>query len=211
MSECIIHPPLRGQWTIYNPPGHPKQAYDFLAVNEHKSLYTRGGFFRHALSFISVSDTLTWGQSVYAPVGGKVIAAHDGEADRMKISFIFDLFRLLLNQPKASKGFAAFGGNYIVIKFEQFYVLLCHLKKDSVLVKEGDEVEEGVKLAEVGNSGSSIQPHLHLQVMHNSNIFPLFQNLVSFKFSTGMVKEDSRFVTKDNFSLNNRAHYNFTK
>lgn len=39
-----------------------------------------------------------------------------------------------------------------------------HMKKDSVAVEEGDEVDRGDLLGLVGSSGNSFTPHLHLQV-----------------------------------------------
>jgi len=35
-AEIIIAPPLSGEWAIFNPPGHPPLAFDFLAVDEKK-------------------------------------------------------------------------------------------------------------------------------------------------------------------------------
>lgn len=208
-TECIITPPLRGQWAIYNPPGHPKLAFDFLAVDDNKSPYSRGSLIRHLVSFISVMDTFTWSKPVYSPVEGEVFASHDGELDRTKICFTFDLIRLLIGKPKESDGFGAFGGNHIMIKFDQHYLLLCHLKNGSISVKEGDKVRIGDKIADVGNSGSSIQPHLHIQVMHNNRYFPLFQNLSPFKFSEGKVKENRVFSLKKVVKLENGGHYKF--
>ena len=159
--ELVIDPPLRGQWAIYNPPGHPSLAFDFLAVDENKSLYSKGNFLRHLVSFISVEDTLTWARSVLSPVNGVVVASHDAEKDRTKISFVFDLLSLLINKPKVADGFGAFGGNHIMIRAGDIFVLLYHLKQGSAKVRKGDSVRVGQQIGEVGNSGSSIQPHLH--------------------------------------------------
>ena len=41
-------------------------------------------------------------------------------------------------------------------------MVLAHLKKGSIKVKEGQHVNEGEFLAQVGNSGSSSEPHLHI-------------------------------------------------
>lgn len=87
-QELVIEPPLRGQWAIYNPPGHPSLAYDFLAVDENKSLYSKGNFLRHLISLIPVEDTLSWSRPVFSPVDGVIVASHDIEEDRKKISFI---------------------------------------------------------------------------------------------------------------------------
>ena len=41
---------------------------------------------------------------------------------------------------------------------------MAHLKHGSVTVRVGDVVRRGQPLAEVGNSGHTNEPHLHLQV-----------------------------------------------
>jgi hypothetical protein len=87
-QELVIEPPLRGQWAIYNPPGHPSLAFDFLAVDENKSLYSKGNFLRHLISFIPVEDTFTWSCPVFSAVDGFVVASHDIEEDRKKISWV---------------------------------------------------------------------------------------------------------------------------
>lgn len=208
-KSCSISPPIRGEWAIFNPPGHPKLAYDLLAVNERASPYARFSFKRHLISFISVEDTYAWSQSIYAPVSGSVIDAHDGEVDRMKICFLYDLFRLMQNKPKAENGFGAAGGNYILIKSDDFYVLLCHLKKGSLRVNVGDEVTAGDKIAVVGNSGSSIQPHLHIQVMSDPRYFPLFENLLPFSFSSGKQKKAGEWAAYQPLMLESGGHYRF--
>lgn len=208
-QKLVIAPPVRGQWAIYNPPGHPSLAYDFLAVDENKSLYRKGSFLRHLISFIPVEDTLTWLCPVFSPVDGVVVASHDIEEDRKRISFIYDLFSLLINKPKVSEGFGAFGGNHLMIQAGDNFVLLCHLKKGSLRVTEGDTVEVGQQVGEVGNSGSSIQPHLHVQVMSNDQYFPLFANLLPFKFNRGEVKLAGRWMMQQNFELKNKMHYLF--
>ena len=93
-----------------------------------------------------------------------------------------DLASLLLSPPKPGSPFSAYGGNYVVLKCGNVYPLLAHLHCGSICVRVGDRVSAGDKLGEVGNSGSSIQPHLHLQIMDSENPFPLFKNLLPFRF-----------------------------
>jgi len=207
--EIVIDPPVRGNWVIYNPPGHPVLAFDFLAEDKKKSLYSKGNFLKHLVSFISVDDTYTWSSPIFSPIDGVVVESHDVEKDRMSISFMYDLFSLLINKPKENEGFGMFGGNHIMIKSDDFYVLLCHLKNCSVNVKKGDVVKSGQQIAEAGNSGSSIQPHLHIQVMNNDQFFPLFKNLLPFKISSGKIKQRNIWTTQNNIKLENKTHYLF--
>lgn len=60
-------------------------------------------------------------------------------------------------------------GNYIIIKSsEEFYVLLCHLKQNSSILKSGDYIAYGQVIALCGNSGYSPEPHLHMHVQLSS-------------------------------------------
>ena len=62
------------------------------------------------------------------------------------------------------------GGNVIVILHDAnktsgvFATRYDHLKNGSILVKPGDEIRAGQKIAEVGSAGRSSGPHLHFEV-----------------------------------------------
>ena len=52
--------------------------------------------------------------------------------------------------------------NLVVISCDGFDLMLVHLKKNSVLVNEGDAVLTGQQVGQIGNSGNSSGPHLHI-------------------------------------------------
>ena len=86
--------------------------------------------------------------AIYAPLAGMVVATKDNEDD------------IIPN----SEDFLSMEGNYVYIRIESTgtYLLMNHLKKDSVVVKLGDYVEVGDYLGTIGNSGSTSEPHLHI-------------------------------------------------
>ncbi|MBU3133726.1 M23 family metallopeptidase [Clostridium gasigenes] len=55
-------------------------------------------------------------------------------------------------------------GNRIILKIDNYYIVMGHLAKDSIAVKVGDRVKSGQQLAIIGNSGLTPRPHLHMQV-----------------------------------------------
>jgi len=62
-------------------------------------------------------------------------------------------------------------GNYIAIAHSgKFYSYYGHLKKNSLTVKVGDHVLPGQKIAEVGSSGNSVDPHLHFEWWYDSSV-----------------------------------------
>ena len=56
-------------------------------------------------------------------------------------------------------------GNHIVIQTDDINVLMGHMQKSSIQVKVGDQVVTGQYLADIGNSGLTEFPHLHIQAM----------------------------------------------
>jgi hypothetical protein len=97
----------------------------------------------------NLNDYGIFGRDVHSPVEGTVISIHDGEDDIT---------------PNTDE-FTSSSGNYIYIKSKDTgtYLVLAHLKKDSICVKIGDSVSKGEVLGKVGNSGTTSEPHLHLQ------------------------------------------------
>ena len=92
----------------------------------------------------------TFGQSLFSPVNGIVIAVENSLADQ------------LIGETDAVN----LAGNHVVIETpEKKFVLLAHLQNGSVLVEVGDTVETGQRIASFGNSGNTSQPHLHIQAM----------------------------------------------
>jgi len=50
------------------------------------------------------------------------------------------------------------------------YLIFAHLKINSIRVKTGDIIEVGTTIAQVGNSGTTSEPHLHIQHQKNNPI-----------------------------------------
>lgn len=95
-----------------------------------------------------LSDYGIYDQSVFSPVEGTVVAAKDSEKDI----------------PAETEDFIFSEGNHVYLKVKKTgtYILLNHLKQDSVEVEVGDKVNVGQKLGRIGNSGSTSEPHLHI-------------------------------------------------
>ena len=62
-------------------------------------------------------------------------------------------------------------GNGVAIRHaNQQISQLCHLKRGSVLVKTGDPVKQGQKVGEMGLSGFTTFPHVHLSLSKNKQV-----------------------------------------
>lgn len=100
-----------------------------------------------------LSDYGIYLADVTCPVDGTVIELESSEDD---IEPNIDEFKSLL-------------GNYIFIRIDKTdtYLILAHLEKNSISVKTGDHVTQGMVIAKVGNSGTTSEPHLHIQHQKN--------------------------------------------
>lgn len=206
-TACVvIDSPVRGQWAIMNPPGHAALAFDFLATRDRKLPYRISDLLRHIFASLPVTATYAWSQPVFAPLDGVVVGCCDGIPDRLRINMPRDLCALLLFPPKAGSPFSAYGGNYVVLKCGEVYPLFAHFRSGSLRVKLGDSVHKGQQLAEVGNSGMSLQPHLHFQIMNSADPFPLFKNLLPFKIRVGEKQSGDEWRAFSNVLPDNGDH-----
>jgi hypothetical protein len=110
-------------------------------------------------------DSETFGRPVISPVTGTVVSFVDGVDDNDgQKSFPRRSLTEATHHPRW------FFGNHIVLDAgEGVYVLLAHLKKDSVVVKPGAIVHQGDPIAQAGNSGNTMLPHVHIQVMDGAD------------------------------------------
>lgn len=156
--------PLRGDWAVVRSPGHHRYAFDFAAVPGPD-----GGFFRKPVlkllwSGASVEDSHSWGRPVHAPLDASVAELCDDVPDRSTVRAVGSRVRVFRARPQP-QDVRALAGNYLLLKSQRWFILLAHLKRGSIRVGVGHSIEKGQLIAEVGNSGSSLAPHLHMQVL----------------------------------------------
>ncbi len=183
MAEpIIVEFPLRGEWISPNTPGAKvpshgttrfgeSHAIDFVMVDEkgnYKKPY-RKSVLEYLVRGLDLSDFHGWGQNVYAPLEGEVLEAIDGVPERNKANILNDLKYMLAVTKKFERGegtLESIAGNYILLKCPNgVYALLAHLKRGSFSVKPGQAVAAGQVVGQLGHSGNSTMPHLHMQFM----------------------------------------------
>ena len=94
-----------------------------------------------------VEKHLIFNDTVYSPAYGIIKIAEDSEKDYITEH---------PNLDGVSKG------NYLVIMYDDYNLVLAHLKMNSIVVSPGDTVYRGQPIAQVGHSGQSGLPHLHI-------------------------------------------------
>lgn len=100
------------------------------------------GFFPRDLN-----DYAIFGEPLYAPCSGEVVTVENELPD--------------LIPPASDEENKA--GNYVLLQCDAgAVILLAHLKQGGVVVRPGQTVAAGDLLGEIGNSGNTTEPHLHI-------------------------------------------------
>jgi hypothetical protein len=150
VDPLTIASPLAAEWFV-GQGGHAE------LVNYHQVTSTQAD----ALDILQAVDGRThrpgsteltsyyiYGQPVLAPADGVVTGVQNGQPD----------------QQIGTTNAHYQEGNAIVLDVgDGRYLMMAHLKPDSITVRVGDQVRAGQPIARVGNSGNTTEPHLHLQ------------------------------------------------
>ena len=99
--------------------------------------------------------TMETGVDVLAAADGKVLRFRDGVADKI-------LSREELDAIKSEN--RGCGNGVFIDHGDGWNTIYCHMKKDSLTVKEGQTIKAGDILGQVGHSGAAEFPHLHFGV-----------------------------------------------
>lgn len=111
-----------------------------------------------------------FGRTLLAPVDGVVVAVHDGLPDHPAYRGLPSIGYALTQRSRMRGGWVALAGNHVLIDAGDAVVALCHLRRGSVTVGRGRRVRAGEPIGQCGNSGNSVEPHLHLQAMTDHRV-----------------------------------------
>jgi murein DD-endopeptidase len=105
------------------------------------------------------------GVDVLAAAAGTVQRLRDGEADRWPTPADIEEVK------KAKK---ECGNGIFIDHGDGWQTIYCHLKNGSVSVKPGQTVKAGDKIGQVGLSGMTEFPHIHLGITHDGHVMDPF-------------------------------------
>ncbi|PIS16128.1 hypothetical protein COT62_00055 [Candidatus Roizmanbacteria bacterium CG09_land_8_20_14_0_10_41_9] len=129
--------------------GTPSERYAVDIIKSSSFTEYLRNFFKTGLSRYPI-----FGETLYAPCSGIIEDAVDGFGD--------------LIPPERDGKHPA--GNHAVISCKGASVLLAHMRKGSVRVRPGDTIQEGQVIGNVGNSGNTDIPHLHIHAVKQTSI-----------------------------------------
>lgn len=178
--------PFKGEWMIFWGGDTPEQnyhqsisivrfAFDFFMVDENGNTHKNDGE--------KNEDYYAFGQEIVAPADGVVTDVISGVRD---------------NMPGQLNNFADVGNMVMVRHMNGEVSVFAHFKFGSIRVTVGQKVKEGQTIGLCGNSGNSIEPHLHYQLQETD--FPKPESTLKVYFEKITVKRDSKSEIKSDYS-----------
>ena len=144
--------PCNGSWTVSQGfaglpvhPGHRRHVLDFIVMKNGKSFSDTGE---------RLKDFYCYDQPVLSPVYGEICRIVNDVPD---------------NLPGTVNVVANWGNNVAIRMYDGKVALLAHLKLGSVSVLPGTWVKPGDIIGHCGNSGGSLQPHIHLHLQASND------------------------------------------
>jgi len=155
-EKVALASPVRGEWLVL-------QGGRSSLFNHHFRLQSQ----RYALDLLKYEDGrqmrgkadnlesyFAYGQPLFVPADGVIVRVVDYRPD----------------QAIGSMDTSVLVGNHVVIDMgEGKYILLAHMLRGSIRVREGQRVKAGQLLGRCGNSGNTTMPHLHIQVQSSAD------------------------------------------
>lgn len=123
-----------------------------------------------------------FGDPVHAPCTGSVVLAVDG----------------IVDQPVPDMNRAQMAGNHVILDCNGIWLVVAHFRRGSLRVRTGDPIESGSVLGEVGNSGNSNEPHLHIHAQRPGTIAdPLGGEPLGLRFDGRYLARNHRVTRTD--------------
>ena len=148
-----LAPPLRGaDYYVVHGGGTPPINYHGAASSAQRyaldlNRLNEWGLRADGLRPPRLHEYAVYGDTVYSPVTGTVVEAVDRFPDQLSPD----------GQPAT--------GNHLWLRHDSLYVVLAHLQQNSLRVAAGDRVTAGQAVAQVGHTGNTTEPHLHLHAV----------------------------------------------
>ena len=149
--KTTLRLPFGGAWVVLwgGPKPHENYHVEVPPLRFATDFVVDSGGSLHRTDGLSNADYYCFGRPVLAPAAGRVLMALDSFPE---------------NVPGRSPPGYRGPGNFVAIDHRGEVSVLAHLRRGSVRVKGGQEVQAGDTVGECGNNGQSLLPHLHYQL-----------------------------------------------
>lgn len=192
-----LTPPLRGAdyYVVQGGDTYPVNYHGLFAPSQRYALdvvqLNEWGFRAAGLAPERLGAYEIYGDPVYSPLTGTVVdtAGHFPDltpGERMP------------DHP---------AGNHVWLRRDSLYVVLAHLQEGSVRVTPGDHVQVGERLAAVGNTGNTTEPHLHVHAVTLPDTTAANPDSLLGRGTPVPIRFNGRFLTRnDQFTQRRLPH-----
>jgi hypothetical protein len=125
---------------IHNTNSFSVYSYDIEKLNRY-------GCRSNSLFPQTLSDYEIFGKNVYSPCSGKIISVNKNIPDNIPPG---------VNEKEKT-------GNYVIIQSGNKFIMLAHFKQNTIILNQNDSILVNNFIGQAGNSGNSIEPHLHIE------------------------------------------------
>lgn len=170
--------PVRGCWVALNSPGtavpsHGVKAYgQMYAVDLLQPSPDAATSIGWGLRARRPESYRSFGEPVRAMASGTVVQVQDSQRDHGAR----DTWPLLVYMMTVEgflrelTGASRILGNHVIVEHDDgTFAAYAHLRRGSAGVRAGQRILEGQQLGQVGNTGNTSEPHLHIQLMDRAH------------------------------------------
>jgi hypothetical protein len=202
-SQNQYHFPARGRWLVAGAPSlHSHHRWAILEEFALDLAKIGEGGLSHTGDGTKLVQFYAYGEPVYAIGDGVVVSARGdmGESDanlQQPGESAERYFQRMLEYQQAllAQGFSFTLGNHVVIEHAHGeFSRYVHLQHDSLRVSAGEKVARGQRIANLGHSGNSTEPHLHFDVAdgpdlaYSRSIPMTFENIALWPDDDGTIR-----------------------
>jgi hypothetical protein len=173
-SPVDLAAPVRGRWVAINAPGtavpsHGVRAYgQAYAVDLLQPSPDAPATIGWSLRTRAPEAYPCFGAPVLSMAPGTVRRVTDSQRDHRSRETWPTLIWMMTVEGIVRElgGATRILGNHVIVEHDDHtFAVYAHLRRGSATVRAGDRVTAGRQLAEVGNTGNTSEPHLHVQLM----------------------------------------------
>jgi hypothetical protein len=179
VATRAVASPVTGRWLSVNSPATRVPSHGVHSLGQtfaidlvYEPKQGARPAFGKGRSFRPSQDFPGFGQPLFAPAAGRVVAVRDSARDhRSRSSWPAIIYMMLEAMIRELAGPRHVLGNHIVLDLgEEAFAAFAHLQHRSATVCVGQQVQAGQLLGRCGNTGNSSEPHLHFQLMDHPRV-----------------------------------------
>lgn len=175
----VLAAPVRGRWAALNTPGQQLPSHGTRFLGQYAAIDIlqpttpeTPAKVRKALRSSSPEEYPSFGAPVYSMASGVVTGTRSRVRDhRARNTWQALVYMMTIEgMVRSVAGRGALLGNHVIVRHDDgTAAVYAHLRNSSLRVQVGQRVNPGDQLGEVGNTGNSSEPHLHVHLMDRTN------------------------------------------